>query len=370
MPKNKSDNKIVLYVLLVIFILPVLSDAASASSTIAFVADAKPALGNNLSVLIGDFNQIIPQSSTGQVDAVVMVGDMNPIASGTVNTEAAYAASTARNIPAFYVVGNHELNNINDLPTIKSKFASYAYSPKPGPAGSRNTTYSFDVGDIHVVVLNEYWNGGNNSTCTWYVPSGGPNVSDGCFKYNTGDGGFIPDELYDWLENDLSSNTKNWTVVVGHEPLYPWGNHIGNSLDENTTNRDNLENLFISKNVTAFIGGHTHIAGFKTIDNIFHVNAGLMGDNVGKGNGDNFSTIVYITVNQTGHFIIEQKSGNPIWNTPDKVTLTKAPATLPFQTVTTSTFLNMPLTTLNWKLYVLVAIIIIAAVYYYAIKKN
>jgi hypothetical protein len=317
---------------LVTFTLLIISDAARAS-TIAFVADAKPALGSSLSVLTGDFNQIIPQSPTGQVDAVVMIGDMNPIARGTVNTEAAYRASTAKNIPAFYVVGNHELNNVNDLPTIKSKFASYAYSPKPGPQGSRNTTYSFDVGDMHVVVLNEYWDGSSDSTCAWYVPSGGSNIGDGCFKYSTGDGGFIPDELYNWLESDLNSNIKNWTIVVGHEPLYPWEGHVGDSLDENATNRDKLERFFISKNVTAFIGGHTHSAGIKIIDNIFHANAGVIGDNV--GNGDNFATIIYATVNETGHFIVEQRSKNPTWNTTKIVTLAKTPGALPM-TITNS----------------------------------
>ena len=291
--------------------------------TIAFLADAKPALGSNLSVLKEDFNQIIPQSPTGRVDAVVMIGDMNPIITGKVNTVAAYSNSTARNIPAFFVIGNHELNNINDLPADRFKFVSYAYSPKPGPIGSRNTTYSFNVGNIHIVTLNEYWDGNSNNNCDWYTPSGGLDNDDSCFKNSTGNGGFIPDTLFNWLNNDLDSNNKKWIIVVGHEPLYPWGGHVGDSLDANVTNRDTLENIFISKRVTAFIGGHTHRSGFKIVDNIFHANAGVIGDNV--GNGDNFATIIYAYANTTGYFILEQKYENPTWSTPGSKKLIKSP---------------------------------------------
>lgn len=291
--------------------------------TIALVADAKPILGSNLNVLTDDFNQIIPQSPTGRVDAVVMIGDMNPINTGNVNTFAAYANSTAKTIPAFFVAGNHELNNIYDLPTIKSKFASYAYSPKPGPAGSRNTTYSFNLGNIHIVALNEYWDGNSNNICDWYKPSGGLNNDDSCFKYSTGDGGFVPEGLFSWLRNDLNNNNKKWTIVVGHEPLYPWGGHVGNSLDANVTNRNELENIFISKNVTAFIGGHTHKSGFRIVDNIFHANAGVIGDNV--GNGDDFATIMYAYVNATGYFILDQKYENPTWSIPGMKELVKPP---------------------------------------------
>jgi len=48
--------------------------------------------------------------------------------------------------------------------------------------------------------------------------------------------------------------------VTGHEPLYPGKRHIGDSLDEDKVNRDELENLFVSKNVSAYIGAHTHFS--------------------------------------------------------------------------------------------------------------
>ena len=279
--------------------------------SIAFIADAKPALGHDIKVLKGDFDQIVPQSP-GIVDAIVAIGDMNPISDGNINTETARLISTVKNIPIFYVLGNHELGNKNDVTTVKTKFVSYNYSPNPGPDGSKDTTYSFDVDDIHVVVLNEYWDGNTNGKCDWYPPSGGIDTDDSCFKYSKADGGFIPDTLYNWLDNDLNNSTKKWKIVVGHEPLYPWGGHVGDSIDKDKINRDKLENMLVSKGVNAFISGHTHYSGVKTVDSVMHVNAGLIGDNV--GNGDDFATITYVYIDSSGKFNLLQKYQNPTWD--------------------------------------------------------
>lgn len=334
---NRHSKRICIYILILIFSIFVTGcitsnisnsnnaikskNISASTATIAFVSDARPELGKNLNKLTNDFNQVIPQSPTGRVDAVLMIGDMEPINTGPVNTDAAYYGSTAKSIPAFYILGNHELNNVYDIITERAKFASYPYSPNPGPKGSRNTTYSFNVGDMHVIILNEYWDGDTGGKCKWSAPYGGLNTDDSCFKYNAGDGGFIPDKLFDWIKNDLSHNTKKWTIVVGHEPLYPYGRHVKDSIDENVTNRNKLENLFISNNVTAFVGGHTHFARLETIDNILQVNAGLLGDNV--GDGDNFPTITYAYVDENGHFVFDQKYGNLAWKNPEMKELVK-----------------------------------------------
>ena len=153
------------------------------------------------------------------------------------------------------------------------------------------------------------------------LPSGGLNRDDSCFKYSNGDGGFIPDALFDWLKNDLENNTKKWVIVVGHEPLYPLERHVGDSLDENMTNRDRLENLFISNKVTVFIGGHTHFAGVSKIDNIFHANAGVFGDN--KRDGDNFASIIYAYEDIKGNFDLEWRYESPTWTSPGLKMFTK-----------------------------------------------
>ena len=131
---------------------------------VAFIADAKPALGKNIdNFRKNDFDQIKPQSP-GNVSVIVAIGDMNPLNSSQINTESTYNLSTARNIPLFYVMGNHEMLNKNDLPFAQNKFRDYAYFPNQGPDGSKETTYSFNVGDMHIVILNEYWDGNTDGT--------------------------------------------------------------------------------------------------------------------------------------------------------------------------------------------------------------
>ncbi|MCX9082403.1 MAG: metallophosphoesterase [Candidatus Methanoperedens sp.] len=290
------------------------TDSAGAPEyTIAYLSDGRPSKekSNSERNLKIDFNQIISQSPTKRVDAVIMLGDMDTIE----KTSKAYADSTARNIPVFYAIGNHELENKADLPQIRKLFASYPFNPLHGPDGSKETTYSFNVGDMHIVVLNEYWDGNNNGVCEWKTPSGGINADDSCFKYNNADGGFIPDALFNWLENDLDRNTKNWTIVTGHEPLYPGSRHVGDSLDKDKVNRDNLEKLFISKNVSAFIGAHTHGSSVIIKDNIFHVDAGVCGIQTLLGSGDSFASIIYTTINSSGYFKIIHAMENPTWIT-------------------------------------------------------
>jgi hypothetical protein len=297
-------------------------DVKSTEYTIAYISDGRPSKDetHNTNNLTKDFNQIILQSPTKRVDAVIMLGDMDYIN----QTSQAYAESSAKNIPVFYVVGNHELDNKVDLPEIKQRFAAYDFNPRHGPAGSSNTTYSFNLGDMHVVVLNEYWDGDNNGACNWFIPKGGLNSDDGCFKYdNVSDGGFIPDALFTWLENDLNGNTKNWTIVVGHEPLYPQKRHIGDSLDENLTNRDRLESLFIKHNVIAYVGAHTHFSNMTKINGIFHVDGGVSGVYTSIGKGDPFASIIYTTVNSSGYFKLTHVHENPTWATPKSITLSK-----------------------------------------------
>ena len=73
----------------------------------------------------------------------------------------------------------------------------------PGPEGTRETTYSFDLGPLHIAVLNEYWNGN------------AANGSDAAIR-----DAVVP-ALRTWLEKDLRASNKPFKLVVGHEPAYP-----------------------------------------------------------------------------------------------------------------------------------------------------
>jgi len=168
-------------------------------------------------------------------------------------------------------VGNHEAEKPEDMSDIPAKFSGYPdWNLMGGPDGTLETTYSYDVGDIHVVTVNQYWNG-----------LGGPDANDHLFKYGGGDGGYIPDALFEWIKDDLRSSTKPYKIIVAHEPGYPVDRHIGDSLDADPDNRDRFFNLLRTERVIAYYTSHTHNYYVTEHDGVFEVNTGVCGANVG-----------------------------------------------------------------------------------------
>ena len=145
------------------------------------------------------------------------------------------------------VVGNHELEAKETGPYLREYFDRRLKGKvSPGPNGSEQTTYSFDVGDVHIAVIDVYWNG-----------QPGP----GGDKH----GGTVVPALREWLKHDLEASSKPWKLVTGHEPAFPqpdqdWkvGRHLGDSLDRDPENRDAFWTLLEQQGVAAYICGHTH----------------------------------------------------------------------------------------------------------------
>lgn len=113
--------------------------------------------------------------------------------------------------------------------------------PQNGPEGYKELSYSFDFQNSHFVVLN----------------SEKP-------KEHT-----VDKIQRDWLDQDLSTNTKDNTFVFFHEPAYPVSSKIDESLDADKTNRDSLWQILKDRKVTAVFNGHEHIASRKRIDGIY-----------------------------------------------------------------------------------------------------
>ncbi len=279
---------------------PTAAPIPSSVATIVYMGDSHPEQfgSTGITELTKNFNQVVPQSPTGKVDAIVLMGDFvrNSMA------QQAVANSDVKNIPVFWVMGNHEAK-VGDAGAIRNLYSILKLPTNPGPNGTEKTTYSFNVGNIHVINMNEYWDGKKNDG--WI--GGGSS------------GGYVGTALYNWISNDLSK-TSDWKIIVGHEPLYPSKRHGGNSLDSDKANRDKLQALFVSEKVSVFVSGHTHSASVVKHDTVYHVASGVTGAKK-TDSSDKFQSLIY-TYTTTDNLVLTWKHENPTWSTPKIETYT------------------------------------------------
>ena len=117
---------------------------------------------------------------------------------------AAVRSRIGTSYPWLPVVGNHEIDTSYSTPhtftTSIEWLRAYAmpFTVNPGPPNAVNTCYSFDWDNVHIAVVNEYYDGTNDNT----LVSGH---------------GFISPQLLAWLNADLAATTRPVKFVVGHE---------------------------------------------------------------------------------------------------------------------------------------------------------
>ena len=168
------------------------------------------------------------------------------------------------------VPGNHDTKSSYQMAWLRAEFTKghNTRAPlrsrvlRPGPAGCAETTYSFDHGNVHFVMLNEYWNG--------KVEPGSDGSTDGD----------IGPALREWLEADLKVTDKPFIFVYGHEPAFPRHRHVGDSLDKYPANRDAFWALLAQYKVQAFFTGHIHYYYKETKDGVLQISDGAAGKNV------------------------------------------------------------------------------------------
>jgi hypothetical protein len=162
----------------------------------------------------------------------VSPGDIDPPADNFADLVSAFGSG----VIWYAGVGNHEAETAANMQWVRAHFPSLPFIVRQGPTGCENTTYSFDYGNAHFVMLNEYCDAGSD----------------------VGTDGDVADVLYNWLAADLAASTKPVKLVFGHEPAFPKGNHVGDSLDERPQTRDRFWSLLQSAGVQAYLCGHTH----------------------------------------------------------------------------------------------------------------
>lgn len=170
-------------------------------------------------------------------------------------------ASLTATVPLAMVPGNHE--GITSS-TVAARWSRWAYSP------SGLSYYSFDRGDVHFVMLNDYM--GSSTAATNYkgwiglqsARSGGSRaVTVSGTSYT-----FTNSPQADWLISAVQT-AKPWTVVVMHYPMFDSANtspyaDATQTGRITTTNmyyygeRNRLLELFAAQGVDVVLQGHLH----------------------------------------------------------------------------------------------------------------
>jgi len=168
------------------------------------------------------------------------------------------------NYPWYLVIGGHDLEHPATLEFARTYNPHGRALPcivNPGPPGARETTYSFDYGNCHFVVLNQFLDG----------------VSDSGRR-----DGQLSDALLEWLRGDLDRNDQQHTFVFVHEPAFrhpdiEWHNEQaggGYMAYRDRRPRDRYWQLLREHRVLAHIHGHHHVYNRARIRGVWDVEAG------------------------------------------------------------------------------------------------
>lgn len=205
---------------------------------------------NDTSAQPPQFSQIIDMVIAEAPHIVVMTGDyVYSITSDLASNEAKWSSfldvieRLAHYVPVYAAVGNHDTGLAIGSPMISYFLDAFEQFGEP------STYFSFDYAGVHLVMLDSEVSGPQ---------------------------GRITGSQFSWLTSDLLSSESPMKFVFAHRPLYPLS-HIGSSLDTNKTERDGLQQLFESANVTLFVAGHDHLYNRMTVNGVVHLITGGAG---------------------------------------------------------------------------------------------
>jgi len=140
----------------------------------------------------------------------------------------------AASVPFFNATGNHEGWGVNTRAFLEAPVS---------PSGNQGY-YSFDYGDLHVVVMN------------YMDPAG----------YTAGS------PQYDFVAADLAATHKRWKIVVCHVPAYSKGGH-----GEDQGMIDDTRSIFEPAGVDLVIAAHNHFYQRNFVNGIYHLVIGSAG---------------------------------------------------------------------------------------------
>lgn len=135
-----------------------------------------------------------------------------------------------KNIPLFPALGNHDYaqSGYQSSASLGTNFPYFDIFDLPQASGTEKY-YSVNYGNVHLIALDSYG------------------------SYNAANSA-----MYNWLEADLSNNTKQWTIVYFHHPPYSKGSHDSDNSTELVDMRNNIIPLLESNGVDLVLSGHSH----------------------------------------------------------------------------------------------------------------
>ena len=202
-----------------------------AATRIWVIGDSGTANANAQNVRIAFENW----SASSPADFMMMLGD-NAYNDGT---DSEYQAAVfamyqdlLRRLPVWSTLGNHDGHSA-DSGTQSGPYFDIFNFPVAGEAGGiasgTEAYYSFDYGNIHVVVLDSY--------DTDRSPGG---------------------NMLQWLEADLAFNDKPWVIAIWHHPPYTKGSHDSDTEGGLIDMRQNALPILEAWGVDLVMTGHSH----------------------------------------------------------------------------------------------------------------
>jgi len=187
------------------------------------------------------------------LDFIIVAGDFEPLMETYLNYYAPMGFEVREDRApemqdVYFVLGNHDGGAYGE-PFFQENIAPHY--PRNGPQGApRGTIFSFDRGNVHFVMTNQYW--------------------------NFSKGGYT-DEQLDWIDADLMASTQPFKFIIGHEPAFPMDRHVGDSLDANTSMRDEFWDILSANGSQAYFCGHTHHLSIIKNQNVYQIDTGQIG---------------------------------------------------------------------------------------------
>ncbi len=227
---------------------------------------------------------------------LVSPGDLDQ--QGTTNPASIVSATVESEIgpgyPFFPGVGNHDAEHAPTMQWLRGfDLGGPGLAVNPGPPGSEETTFSWDYAHAHFVMLNECFDGVDDTGAIY--------------------GNWNP-ALDAWLEADLAATTQPLIFVFGHFPAWPRPDRdsgLWNHANDTAFNaygggvyRDALWDILTRHQVTAYGCGHTHTTSVVNFQGVWQLDQGHARGPVNTSfNG--LSTFLIVHVRASGAVVVD-----------------------------------------------------------------